>query len=103
MRIVEPAGVVPHGWRRAVVAENQPEYRPMPALIGYHYVEKPHLSCWKLTWRERLKVLLRGELWVCHLTFDGPIRSEPQSPLMLDVERPEWTKGDVVRGTRMYQ
>ena len=28
------------------------------------------LSCWSLTWRERLTVLLQGRVWLCTLT--GP-------------------------------
>jgi hypothetical protein len=102
MEIVEPTGGIPVGWRRVVVAEHQEDYLPMPSLIGYNFVERPHLSRWKLTWKERLRVLIRGELWMTLLTFGAPIRSEPQTPVMLDVERPTWTRKAQHTVERLY-
>lgn len=43
-----------------VIAENQPDYLPMPAYI---YDDQVITCCWKLTFRERLSLLFSGELW----------------------------------------
>ena len=56
-------------------AENQPQYRPLPThkdRIG------TVTSCWQLTWKERLRVLFTGELWLQQLTFNQPL--QPQLP-----------------------
>lgn len=55
---------------------HQPEYRPLPAWKD----DKRTISCWRLTWRERLKLLLRGRLWLMQLNFDAPL--QPQLPLV---------------------
>lgn len=67
-------------------AKDQPPYLPLPA----HYREplparyadgSPEgevISCWKLTWRERLKMLLVGKLWLSQWTFHD--RLQPQRP-----------------------
>lgn len=55
-----------------VYAENQPEYHQLPALK----VEGPMgevISCWKLSFRERLRILFFGKLWVCLCSFGKPL------------------------------
>ena len=55
-------------------AKDQPEYLPLPAFTdGTHVV-----SCWRLTWRERLRLLFGGRLWLMQMTFGGPL--QPQLP-----------------------
>lgn len=60
-----------------VLAENQPEYLPLPVWCGpAPNVEM--ISCWRLTWRERLWVLLTGQLWLRQFTFGHAL--QPQLP-----------------------
>ena len=71
----------------AIIAENQPEYLPMPAHISSEGVVT---CCWRLTWGERFRLLLTGEIWHRILTFNRPLQ-----PQQLRVDRPEeisrWT------------
>ena len=54
-----------------VFAKDQPEYLPLPA----HRSEDGCVStCWQLTWRERLKVLIGGRLFLSLLTFNNPLQ-----------------------------
>lgn len=60
-----------------VFAKDQPEYLPLPA----HLVDEPEgraITCWKLTWPERIKVLLHGKFWFSQMTFKHPL--QPQLP-----------------------
>lgn len=52
-------------------AEDQPEYLPLPALRA---PDGRVVTCWGLTWRERLSVLLRGRLYIMVLTFNQPLQ-----------------------------
>lgn len=54
-----------------VYAENQPEYFPLP---GYRKPNGEFTTCWKLTWRERLRVLFHGRFWLNVLTFNNPLQ-----------------------------
>lgn len=61
-------------------AGNQPEYLPLPA----HRTEDGQvISLWQLDWRERVKILFTGKLWLRVLTFNKALQ-----PLALDVNRP---------------
>lgn len=62
-----------------VWAEDQEEYLPLPAYTD----ERETISCWRLSWRERLTVLLTGRLWLRQLNFGRAL--QPQRP---QVERP---------------
>lgn len=62
-----------------VVAENQPPYLPLPAYVD----ERETVSLWQLTWRERLRVLFTGQLWLRQMNFGAPL--QPQAPT---TERP---------------
>jgi hypothetical protein len=53
-------------------AENQPEYQPIPVYQdpgpdGYV------ISCWQLSWKERLKILFTGKLWMGLMCFHKPL------------------------------
>ena len=67
-----------------VFAKDQPEYLPLPAhmLPGDPYGRVT--CCWKLTWRERLSVLLNGVIWQQVMTFRKPLQ-----PQKLLIDRPE--------------
>jgi len=66
-----------------VFAENQSEYLPLPALK----LETPQgevISCWKMTLKERIKVLFTGHVWLCLWSFNKPL-----NPSHLSVNRKE--------------
>ena len=54
-------------------AENQPEYRPLPALKSEDGVV---VSCWRLSFWEKMKVLFTGKIWVGLLTFNNPLQPQ---------------------------
>lgn len=66
-----------------VIAKHQPQYRPLPA---YQYRDKEGtiVCCWRLTFRERLKVLFTGKIWHHILTFNGALQ-----PQLLDTSKPD--------------
>lgn len=55
-----------------VFAKDQPEYVPLPAFLN-NSPEGEVISCWQLSFRERLRILFTGKLWVCLLTFNKPL------------------------------
>lgn len=66
-----------------VIAKNQPPYLPFPAYVDPQDPEGPVIGCWRLSLRERLKVLFTGRIWHCILTYRQPL--QPQS---LQTDRP---------------
>lgn len=62
-----------------VVAENQQPYLPLPV-----YEDKMQggrvFHCWKLSWKERIKILFTGELWINVLHFGKPL--QPIKPMI---------------------
>lgn len=63
-----------------VYAEHQEEYEPLPS---YKTEDGTVISCWKLTWRERLTVLFTGKVWCFVETFNRPLQ-----PMLLDTKNP---------------
>ena len=61
-------------------AENQPEYRPLPAL---KMEDGEIVTCWKPSIRERLKILFSGKIWLNVLTFNKPLQ-----PLLMSANKP---------------
>ena len=47
------------------------------------------LTRWHMTWRERLMVLWRGDVYLFVMTFGQPLQ-----PLSMQVQRPEVRGGD---------
>ena len=69
-----------------VYAKDQPEYLPLPALpvddgSGHRRV----VTRWKLSWKERLRVLVFGDMYLWLSTFGKPI-----SPVALQTTPPEF-------------
>jgi len=63
-----------------VLAKNQPPYVPLPvAIVGPRWISR-----WKLTWRERFKILFTGDLWHTQLTFGQPFQ-----PTLLEIDSPK--------------
>ena len=65
-----------------VYAKDQTKYQPLPAL---RFPDGVALSRWKLTWRERLQVLFRGNFFLAVWTFNQPLQ-----PLLPSTEEPNW-------------
>jgi hypothetical protein len=65
-----------------VYAENQPPYVPLPAH-KFGDSRGTIICCWKLSWRERLKVLFTGLIWHHILAFNHPLQ-----PQLLEVDKP---------------
>ena len=65
-----------------VIAKDQLEYLPLPAH-QFNDVKGTIAFCWKMTLRERIKVLFTGVLWHQVLTFNQPLQ-----PQLLEVEKP---------------
>jgi hypothetical protein len=55
-----------------VFAENQPEYKPLPAL-KFDDDKGQVTTCWNLSVKERLRVLFTGKIWVSLLLFGKPV------------------------------
>lgn len=65
-------------------AKDQPQYLPLPA---HRFRDDPQgriACCWKLTLRERFRVLFTGAIWQQVLTFNQPLQ-----PQKLTVEKPD--------------
>lgn len=52
-------------------AKNQPEYLPLPAFRSEDGQEVT--ACWGMSWRERIRVLFTGRIYVTLLTFGRPL------------------------------
>jgi len=72
-------------------AKDQPEYGQLPALV----INSPQgevISCWKLSFREKVKILFTGKLWVSLMMFGKPL-----TPSMFSVNHKDlYTRGDGV-------
>lgn len=69
--------------RNTIFAENQPEYLPLPAYRFPADAQGRVLFCWKLSWKERIKIIFTGKVWQQALTFN-----EPLQPQLLTAENP---------------
>ena len=70
-------------YKEVVFAKDQPEYAPLPAIRDSGQ-EGVVTTRWHLSWRERLQVLLHGNLWLQLLTFHQPLQ-----PVALTTKRPD--------------
>ena len=64
-----------------IYAKDQPEYIPLPAI---RYEDGMIVTKWKLTWRERVKCLMYGRIFLSILTFNRPLQ-----PVKLSVDMEE--------------
>ena len=59
-------------YQNVVFAKDQPEYMPLPALK----LDTPNgevISCWGLSFKERLKILFFGKIWVSLVSYNKPL------------------------------
>jgi len=69
--------------QNTIFAKDQPEYLPLPAFRN----DSPQgevVFCMGLSFKERLKLLLTGKIWVSLLTFNKPL-----TPSFLTVNKNE--------------
>ena len=58
--------------QNVVYAKDQPEYQPLPAFKN----DGPQgevITCWKLSFMERLRILFKGEIWLSLMSFNKPL------------------------------
>lgn len=63
-----------------VFGEGQPEHRPLPAI---RLDDGEVITRWSLTWRERLRLLWSGSIYLSIHTFNHPL-----SPVRLSTKEP---------------
>lgn len=64
-----------------IYAKNQPEYQQLPALKGE---DGTVISCWKLSWKEKIKLLITGKIWLAVMTFNNSFQ-----PVFITTEKKE--------------
>jgi len=70
--------------QNTVFAKDQPEYGNLPALK----IKSPEgevISCWGLTFRERMRILFTGKIWVSLMSFNKPLTPSYLSTIRKDV------------------
>lgn len=70
-------------YHNVVYSENQSEYQELPAL-KMDTTEGEIISCWKLSLKERITILLTGKMWLSLMSFNKPL-----TPSFLSVDRQE--------------
>lgn len=65
----------------SIYAETQPEYQNFPL---FKYPDGDVLSRWRLTWKERIKILFTGNVYLYVSTFNRSLQ-----PIMLQVDKPK--------------
>mgnify|MGYP003408620561 FL=1 len=58
--------------QNVIFAKDQPEYQPLPAF-KVQTESGEVITCWKLSFSERLRILFKGEIWLSMLSFNKPL------------------------------
>jgi hypothetical protein len=69
--------------RTHVLAKDQDEYQNLPVCL----TQSEFISCWQLTWFERLLLLITGRIWLRQLHHGNAL--QPQLPQVDDPFTPE--------------
>lgn len=69
--------------QNTVFAKDQPEYLPLPAHLSR---SGDVTSCWKMTLRERLRVLMTGRIYWTQMTFFRPLQPQRASTTFEDAQ-----------------
>lgn len=72
-----------------IFAKDQPEYGQLPAFRNDSQSGEV-VTCWQLSFKDRLQVLFKGEIWLNMLTFNRPL-----TPVSLTTKKPEIVRGDM--------
>lgn len=59
------------------------EYQPLPAFVFANDPSGRVVCLWKLTWRERIRILFAGQIWHQIMTFGHPLQ-----PQLLQLAKP---------------
>lgn len=79
MKAISPVLPATPDQHEIILAKNQPQYHPLPvALVTYDDGVQSMISRYRLGWRERMKLLFTGDLWLEQLTFGAKL--QPQRP-----------------------
>lgn len=62
------------------IAKNQKEYKTLPAFVTRDGVV---ISCWQMNFKERIKALFTGKVFLTLLTFNKPLQ-----PQLLQIDSP---------------
>lgn len=65
--------------QNVVYGKDQPEYMPLPAL---KFNDGMVVTCWKLSWKELVKLIFTRKVWHSMLTFNKPLQ-----PTLLTVNK----------------
>lgn len=81
MTLKPSSPIIPgHDLPETVYAKDQPPYQPLPV---WRDDDGAVLSRWHATWRERLRILFTGDVYLWQLTFNRALQ-----PVKLETERP---------------
>lgn len=58
--------------RNVIYAKDQPQYMSLPAYKN-ETKEGEVVSCWNLSFWERLRVLISGKIWLSLMSFNNPL------------------------------
>ena len=67
-----------------VYAKDQPQYQPLPVFKA-ETPEGECVSCWQLSFKERMRILWTGKLWLSMMTFNKPLTPVFPTTKMEDV------------------
>lgn len=73
---------IPFEGSNIIIAEGQPEYRPLPAHRSKTY-QGVVTTCWEMTLKERLQALWTGKVWARQMAYGKPLQ-----PIDILTERP---------------
>lgn len=90
-----------------VYAEHQDEYQNLPVWKDKHSVSGNAVSCWGLSWKDRLKALFFGRIYLCQMTFHENLQPiyltlNKWEVLDKDLFRPDFYKGAVMKDDHIY-
>ena len=57
--------------QNVVYGKDQKQYMPLPAL---KFESGMVVTCWKLSWKEVIKLLFTRKVWLAMLTFNQPLQ-----------------------------
>lgn len=77
--------------KNIVFAENQKDYLPLPAFRADDE-NGTVVTCWELTWQERIKIFFTGKLWWTQLTFGKKLQPQLPSVFKWDTLNKEFFK-----------
>lgn len=76
--------------QNVVIAKDQPEYNPLPAYKERYSTKGEVISCWRLTFWERIRVLFTGRIWNSSITFHNPLQPTYMTTRKWDILNKEY-------------